>query len=125
MKLIDLLRNKQFSVYQCAKESQIPYTTLSDLVKGKTSLENCTAVTLYKLSKTLHVAMEELLEECFREQNFEIYKSNVCHLVISISSFKLPMTEFIFSSITSSKIFKIIGFLSPSFTRRVERSIQF
>jgi transcriptional regulator with XRE-family HTH domain len=81
MKLIDLLRNKQLSVYQCAKESQIPYTTLSDLVKGKTSLENCTAATLYKLSKTLHVAMEELLEECFREQNFEIYKSNVCHLV--------------------------------------------
>lgn len=49
MKLIDLLRNKQLSVYQCAKESQIPYTTLSDLVKGKTSLENCTAVTLYKI----------------------------------------------------------------------------
>lgn len=75
MKLIDLLRNKQLSVYQCAKESQIPYTTLSDLVKGKTSLENCTAVTLYKLSKTLHVAMEELLEECFRKKILKSIKA--------------------------------------------------
>lgn len=41
-----------------------------------------------KLARTLHVTMEELLAECFREdenvanlRDFEIYKSNICHLV--------------------------------------------
>ena len=88
MELMNLLKEKQFSVYQCAKESHVPYTTLSDIVKGKTRIEKCTAETIYKLARTLHVTMEELLTECFREdenapnlKDFEIYKSNICHLV--------------------------------------------
>lgn len=88
MKLTSLLKERQLSVYQCAKESNVPYTTLLDIVKGKTRIEKCTAETLYKLAKTLNVAMEELLAECFRENentsdsgDFEIYKSNICHLV--------------------------------------------
>nr|MDE5966865.1 helix-turn-helix domain-containing protein [Lachnospiraceae bacterium] len=88
MELTSLLREKQLSVYQCAKESSVPYTTLLDIVKGKTRIEKCTAETIYKLAKTLNVAMEELLAECFREneetpdsRDFEIYKSNICHLV--------------------------------------------
>ncbi len=88
MELMSLLKERQLSVYQCAKESHVPYTTLSDIVKGKTRIEKCTAETIYKLARTLHVTMEELLTECFREdenapnlRDFEIYKSNVCHLV--------------------------------------------
>ena len=88
MELMSLLKEKQLSVYQCAKESHVPYTTLSDIVKGKTRIEKCTAETIYKLARTLHVTMEELLTECFREEenapnlrDFEIYKSNICHLV--------------------------------------------
>ena len=88
MKLASLLKERKLSVYQCAKESTVPYTTLLDIVKGKTKIEKCTAETLYELAKTLNVAMEELLAECFRENentsdsgDFEIYKSNICHLV--------------------------------------------
>lgn len=88
MELMSLLKEKQLSVYQCAKDSHIPYTTLSDIVKGKTRIEKCTAETIYKLAKTLHVTMEALLAGCFREdenapnlRDFEIYKSNICHLV--------------------------------------------
>lgn len=88
MKLTSILKERQLSVYQCAKESNVPYTTLLDIVKGKTRIEKCAAETLYKLAKTLNVAMEELLEECFGENgntsdsgDFEIYKSNICHLV--------------------------------------------
>ena len=88
MELMSLLKEKQLSVYQCAKESHVPYTTLSDIVKRKTRIEKCTAETIYKLARTLHVTMEELLTECSREEenapnlrDFEIYKSNICHLV--------------------------------------------
>lgn len=88
MKLVSLLWEKQLSVYQCAKESSVPYTTLLDIVKEKTRIEKCTAETIYKLAKTLNVAMEELVEEYISEnrnisdfRDFEIYKSNICHLV--------------------------------------------
>ena len=88
MELMSLLKERQLSVYQCAKESHVPYTTLSDIVKGKTRIEKCTAETIYKLARTLHLTMEELLTECFKEdenapnlRDFEIYKSNICHLV--------------------------------------------
>ncbi|MCM1156910.1 MAG: helix-turn-helix transcriptional regulator [Bacteroidales bacterium] len=88
MDWISLLREKNLSVYQCAKESGVPYTTLLDIVKGKTRMEKCMAETIYKLAKTLNVTMEELLAEQFRENedisnsgDFEIYKSNICHLV--------------------------------------------
>ena len=88
MELMNLLKEKQLSVYQCAKESHVPYTTLSDIVKGKTRIEKCTAETIYKLARTLHLTMEELLTECVKKdenapnlRDFEIYKSNICHLV--------------------------------------------
>ena len=29
----------------------------------------------------MNVSMEALLEDCFRDENFEIYKSSICHLV--------------------------------------------
>ena len=78
MELMSLLKEKQLSVYQCAKESHIPYTTLSDMVKGKTRIEKCTIETIYKLARTLNVTMEALLAKCFREDentpNLEILK---------------------------------------------------
>ena len=45
-------------------------------------------------------------------------------LLITISSFIEPICDLIFNSITSSPMLMIIGFLSPSFTRSVARSIQ-
>ncbi len=88
MALKELLKEKNISVYQCAKKSKVPYTTLADLVNGKTKLSKCTAETIYKLSKMLHVTMEELLERYAGKEeflpyrsSFETFKSNVCHLL--------------------------------------------
>lgn len=88
MELVTILKNKGISVYRCSKESNVPYTTLLDIVKGKTKIEKCTAETVYKLAKVLNIAMEELLEEYLEGENsmpyrsdFETFKSNICHLV--------------------------------------------
>lgn len=51
MELMSLLKERQLSVYQCAKESHVPYTTLSDIVKGKTRIEKCTAETISQKSR--------------------------------------------------------------------------
>lgn len=88
MELGILLKNRNMSVYQCAKKSGVPYTTLLDIVKGKTQIEKCTAETVYKLAKALNMEMEELLRKSFDKENaalcrssFETFKGNVCHLV--------------------------------------------
>jgi transcriptional regulator with XRE-family HTH domain len=77
-----ILKEKKMTIYQCAKLSGIPYTTLSEVVRGKTRLEKCSAETVYKLSKVLNVTMEELMTDSIEPRvDFEIFKSNVCHSV--------------------------------------------
>lgn len=77
-----ILKEKNISIYQCAKLSGIPYTTLSELVRGKTKIGKCSAEVVYKLAKILNVSMEELMRDSVETRtDFEIFKSNVCHLV--------------------------------------------
>ena len=58
-----ILKQKNLSMYQCAKLSGIPYTTLSELVRGKTRIEKCSAETVYRLSRVLGVSMEDLISD--------------------------------------------------------------
>lgn len=39
MRLQELLDKKNMSVLRCSQESHIPYSTLADIVKGKTPIE--------------------------------------------------------------------------------------
>lgn len=88
MYLNDLLNKKKISKYRLAKESGIPKTTIIDLCNGKTRIEKCSANTLYRIAKVLNVSMESLIEQEMKQNDiksermsFEVYKSNVCHLV--------------------------------------------
>lgn len=86
MNIKDLLDKKEMSVMECSKVSGIPYSTLTDLVKGKTRIEKCSGETLYKLSKVFGVSMEELIESEMESDNradFENFKSTMCHNVKS------------------------------------------
>lgn len=83
-KLALLLYAQKLSVYQCAKSSGIPYTTLLDLVKGKTQVEKCSAETLYRLSSALNMTMDDLYRHLHTTRvrpAFETFKSNLCHIV--------------------------------------------
>lgn len=80
MMLAELLSQQGLTKYSLSKNSGVPYTTLSDICSGKTSLEKCSAETVYRLAKELHMPMEELLESCMEKRcSFELFKSNVCH----------------------------------------------
>lgn len=80
--LKSILKQKNMSIYQCAKLSGIPYTTLSEVIRGKTRLEKCTAEVVYKLSKILDISMEDLISDSVEVRcDFEIFKSNICHRV--------------------------------------------
>ena len=84
MQLAMLLKQQNLSTYQCSKVSGIPYTTLLELVKGKTSVEKCAAETIYRLASALNTTMDELYKKLRSAEvrvAFETFKSNVCHLV--------------------------------------------
>ncbi len=88
MYLNDLLAERQISKYRLAKESGIPQTTIVDICSRKTRIEKCSADTIYKIAKVLNVSMESLIEHEIegvtletRRSSFEVFKSNVCHLV--------------------------------------------
>lgn len=76
--LIDLLKEKNMTVYSCSKRSGIPYSTLLDIVNGKTNIEKCTIETALKLSNALGVDIEYLLQRNSLDE-FESFKSNVKH----------------------------------------------
>lgn len=106
MYLNDLLTERKMSKYRLAKESGIPQTTIIDICSRKAHIEKCSAETIYKIAKVLNVSMESLIEPEIeshvsnsQRQFFEVFKSNVCHLVKSRGD-----TAFIIDVLTSNEV---------------------
>ena len=73
-----VIQEKQISKYRLAKETNIPYTTISDICNGKTTLENCNAKTVYELAVYFDISMEDLLYKNNEiRYDFETFKSNL------------------------------------------------
>lgn len=70
-----LLKKRNMTKYRLAIEAGIPHATLNDICNGKTSLEKCSAETIYKLAKVLDVSMEMLtvagIQNVERERAYE------------------------------------------------------
>ena len=80
--LEDILKERNMTIYQCAKLSGVPYTTLSEVIRGKTRIEKCSAETVYRLSKVLNISMEKLMQDTVEVRSeFEVFKSNICHRI--------------------------------------------
>lgn len=58
--LKDVLEERGLSVYKVAKETQISYSTLNDIVIEKTDIKKTSAEILYRLSMYLNLSMEKL-----------------------------------------------------------------
>ncbi len=90
----DILRQNGLTMYQLAKDSGVPYSSVNDICNGKTRLEKCGADTVYRLSKALGVTMETLLEPYMKERiSFELFKSNVCHQLKSLGDVQFLIQE--------------------------------
>jgi transcriptional regulator with XRE-family HTH domain len=81
MSIKQLLKENNLTMYRCAKESGIPYTTLRELACGESQIEKCSLETAYKLAKTLGITVDDMIEKyaSFNRPMFEEYKSYVCH----------------------------------------------
>jgi len=102
MDLNNYLEEKKMTKYQLSKLSGVPFTTISEITTGKTKLRNCTGATLYKLAKAMGVDIEDLLADSMEHRpTFEIFKSNVCHMVKNLGDM-----GFIIEILESDKIRK-------------------
>lgn len=82
MKIKQILEKKKMSIYTLSQKSGVPYATLNDMCNDKTSLEKCSAETVYKISKVLDISMEDLVSPYMvKRPRFENFKSYVCHMV--------------------------------------------
>ena len=69
MNINEILKQTGMTKYRLSKLSGVPHATLNDLCSGKSRIEKCSAETVYKLSKTLHISMEVLIEESISRNN--------------------------------------------------------
>jgi transcriptional regulator with XRE-family HTH domain len=103
MNLNELLKQRNMTKYKLSKASGIPFATVSDISTGKANIKNCSAETLYKLAQALGVSMEELVAESMEYRpSFEIFKSNVCHMVHDMGDM-----DFIIDTLETDKIRKL------------------
>lgn len=80
MLITDWLQQKDMSIYRLSKNSQVPYATLNDICNGKTSLEKCSAETVWRIARGLDIPLEDLLRSYMVPRcSFDLFKSNVCH----------------------------------------------
>ena len=66
MTLQRLLNDENITKYQLSKMSGVPKTTIIDMCSGKSSIQNCSAKTVYKIAKALNISMEDMmkLDDC-------------------------------------------------------------
>lgn len=62
--LSNYLIENQISVYKLSKESNVPYTTLNELVRGERSINECSVKVLISLSNSLNLSLDELYKIC-------------------------------------------------------------
>ncbi len=60
--LSDVMAEKGLTRYRLAKISGIPWSTLSNICTGKTSLQNCSAKTISRLADALDIPVEEVMD---------------------------------------------------------------
>jgi len=76
MKFTKLLKEKNLTIYQLSKLSNIPYSTLYDIANGKSNIYNSKVHVVLNLSKALNIMVEELLSLEFEDYN-KPYEENI------------------------------------------------
>ncbi|MBR0085020.1 MAG: helix-turn-helix transcriptional regulator [Lachnospiraceae bacterium] len=66
--LRSLLEEKRISQYRLAKMTGLPQSTVSDLCRGVTPVENWSSQNLHKIADALQMSMDEVYESCTGER---------------------------------------------------------
>lgn len=71
--LKELMDKQNVSKYKLSKDTGIPYSTVCDILSGKTLIENATSNTLFRLAKYFNLSMESLYLSSSTEQFLSVY----------------------------------------------------
>ena len=76
-----LCEEKKVTLYRCAMDTQIPYSTLSDIALGHTNPQYISAFILQVLSSYFELSMDELYKILLLQERpaFEQFRSEMCH----------------------------------------------
>ena len=79
--LKDLLKEKNISLYKLAQLTNLPYSTLHDLMNNKKKIEDCAVRMVKAISDALNITMDEVYNYCktYTYVDFEIFTSNLQH----------------------------------------------
>ncbi len=111
MELKELILQKNISIYELSHVTHIPYSTLSDLVKGTTPIHKCSCEKVYRLAKALNVSMESLIKDSMLKEmqeihkelaDFDVFRSNIAHQIKSQGDL-----EFIYTILSEKTIDKL------------------
>lgn len=69
MALQTLLNERRISMYRLSKMSGVPKTTIIDICSGRSSLENCSAKTVYRIAVALDSSVEALISQSLVEMS--------------------------------------------------------
>lgn len=76
----DLLTKKKITGYALAKNTGIPYTTINDLINGRTIIQNVSLKNAVLISDFLNIDLKELNTlDCYSPIEFRYFRSNVLH----------------------------------------------
>ncbi len=86
MNLQSALNERNMSMYHLSKISGVPKTTVIDICSGRSSLEKCSARTVFLLAKALNCTMEELLVPDYDADGKPVDKSYLeCNLPVFLA----------------------------------------
>lgn len=85
MKFIDLVKERDLSIYELSKITGVPYSTLSDIAHHKTKINNVTLSNALKISNALEMKVEELLSlEEATVTNFYNFRERIINTIKTI-----------------------------------------
>ena len=80
MNFQELLESKQMTGYALAKSTGIPYTTINDLINGRTIIQNISLKNAIKISETLNIKIDDLAKlEAKPLIEFRYFRNNLLH----------------------------------------------
>ena len=88
-----ILEEKNMSLYELSKRTQIAYSTLSNIKNNHTDSKKISAEIIYKIAKSLNITMDELYERLnvpYRFE-FELFKSEMCHTLKRMGDYKFVL----------------------------------
>ena len=79
--LSDIIKANNISLYKLSKETEISYTTLSNIKLNKVKIENVTCDVVNRLAKYFNISMDTMYKQLMlpERKSFEWFRSEVCH----------------------------------------------